>query len=108
MVCEGRDQGTVVFPDAGCKFFLVADVEQRLLRRARELQARGQAIDLDALRRAQAERDQRDSSRDLAPLKQAEDAILVDSTDLTPEQVVERMEQEVRSRLGRAAQTDQR
>ncbi len=99
MVCEGRDQGTAVFPDAGCKFFLVADAEERLLRRAREQEARGQAVDLAELRRAQAERDQRDSNRDLAPLRQADDAVLIDSTHLTPEQVVDRMEQEVRARL---------
>jgi cytidylate kinase len=99
MVCEGRDQGTVVFPDAACKFFLVADAEERLRRRAGELEARGERVDLDALRQAQAERDQRDSGRDLAPLRQADDAVLVDSTGLTPEQVMERMEQEVRRRM---------
>jgi cytidylate kinase len=99
MVCEGRDQGTVVFPDAACKFFLVADVEERLRRRARELEARGQTVDLDQLRREQAERDQRDSSRDLAPLRQADDAVLVDSTGMTHEQVVESMEREVRRRM---------
>jgi cytidylate kinase len=99
IVCEGRDQGTVVFPDADCKFFLVANSEERLRRRAGELAARGQAIDLDALRQAQAERDLRDSSRDLAPLRQAEDAVVLDSTNLTHEQVVDRMEQEVRRRM---------
>jgi cytidylate kinase len=99
MVCEGRDQGTVVFPDAGCKFFLVADAEERLRRRAADLEARGQTVDLEALRRGQAERDQRDAGRDIAPLKQADDAVLLDSTGLTAEQVVERMEQEVRRRL---------
>jgi cytidylate kinase len=99
IVCEGRDQGTVVFPDAGCKFFLVADSEERLRRRAREMEASGQTVDLDALRRDQAERDQRDASRELAPLRQADDAVIVDSTHLTQEQVVERMEQEVRRRM---------
>jgi cytidylate kinase len=99
MVCEGRDQGTVVFPDAACKFFLVADAEERLRRRAGEMQARGQAVSLEALRRAQEERDRRDSSRELAPLCPAPDAVRVDSTHLTHEQVVEQMEQEVRRRL---------
>ena len=99
MVCEGRDQGTVVFPDAGCKFFLVADGEERLRRRARELEASGQVIDVEALHRAQAERDQRDAGRELAPLKQADDAMLLDSTHLSAEQVVDRMEQEVRGRM---------
>jgi cytidylate kinase len=98
MVCEGRDQGTVVFPDAGCKFFLVADAEERLRRRARQQAARGETVSLEALRQAQAERDQRDSSRELAPLRPADDAMLVDSTGLTPEQVAEKMEQEVRKR----------
>jgi cytidylate kinase len=99
MVCEGRDQGTVVFPDAGCKFFLVADEEERLKRRARDLEARGEVVDLEALRRGQAERDRRDSSRDLAPLKSAHDAFVLDSTALTAEQVVDQMEREVRRRL---------
>lgn len=99
MVCEGRDQGTVAFPDAGCKFFLTADAEARLLRRYEELRARGDSVDLDSLRRAQAERDQRDSSRVLAPLKPADDAILVDSSTLNIEQVVDKMEKEVRRRM---------
>src|SRR5262249_55282550 len=58
VVCEGRDQGTVVFPDAGCKFFLVADPEERLRRRVAELEAKGETVDVEALRRGQAERDQ--------------------------------------------------
>jgi cytidylate kinase len=99
MVCEGRDQGTVDFPDAGCKFFLVADAEERLRRRASDLEARGETVDLEALRRAQAERDQRDAGRDLAPMRPADDAVHLDGTALTPEQVVDRMEQEVRRRM---------
>ncbi len=99
MVCEGRDQGTVVFPCAGCKFFLTADPEERLRRRARELEARGGRIDLDQLRREQAERDARDAGRALAPLRAAEDAVVLDTTRLSLEQVVERMEQEVRKRM---------
>jgi cytidylate kinase len=98
MVCEGRDQGTVVFPDAGCKFFLTADPEERLRRRQCELAGRGETVDLDALRRAQEERDTRDSGRALAPLRPADDAVVLDSTVLSAEQVVERMEQEVRRR----------
>jgi cytidylate kinase len=98
IVCEGRDQGTVVFPEAGCKFFLTADPEERLRRRQRELEGRGEVVDLDALRRAQQERDERDSGRAVAPLRPADDAVLLDSTGLSPEQVAERMEQEVRRR----------
>jgi cytidylate kinase len=98
VVCEGRDQGTVVFPDAGCKFFLTADPEERLRRRQREMEARGEAVDLAALRQALAVRDRRDAERDLAPLRPADDAVVLDSTTLTLEEVVLRMEQEVRRR----------
>jgi cytidylate kinase len=101
MVCEGRDQGTVVFPDAGCKFFLTAQAEERLRRREAELKERGQVVDVSALRRGQEERDHRDASRELAPMKPADDAVILDSTGLTLEQVVERMEEEVRRRMGR-------
>jgi cytidylate kinase len=99
VVCEGRDQGTVVFPDAGCKFFLVADPEERLRRRVAELEARGETVDVAALRRGQAERDERDAGRDLAPMVPAADAVILDSTGLTLEQVIDAMETEVRRRL---------
>jgi cytidylate kinase len=102
MVCEGRDQGTVVFPDSGCKFFLTADPEERFRRRLAELKERGENADEEALRKAQEERDQRDSSRELAPLKKADDSIEVNSTHLTLAQVVERMEREVRRRKGQS------
>ena len=96
MVCEGRDQGTVVFPDAACKFFLKADPVERARRRQREMEARGQAVDLDAVLRAQEERDRRDAARDLAPMVPAPDAIILDSTHLDLPQVVDLMEREVR------------
>jgi cytidylate kinase len=99
MVCEGRDQGTVVFPDAACKFFLVADPEERLRRRARELEAGGRPVDLDAVRREMAGRDKRDAERQLAPMRPADDAVVLDSTALTLDQVVERMELETRLRM---------
>lgn len=99
MVCEGRDQGTVVFPDALCKFFLTANAEERLQRRVRELRARGETVDIDALRRTQAERDERDSKRELSPLRPAEDAVLIDSTHLDADHVVVEMERIVRSRM---------
>jgi cytidylate kinase len=98
IVCEGRDQGTIVFPDAGCKFFLVADTAERARRRHRELLARGQSITFDELLKAQQERDQRDLTRAIAPMVPADDAILVDSTNLTVQQVVDRMEEEVLAR----------
>ena len=98
-VCEGRDQGTVVFPDAPCKFFLTADAEERLRRRAEDFRCRGTAVEIDSLRREQAERDHRDSHRELAPLRPAPDAILIDSTGRTLEEVVSLMEGEVRRRI---------
>ncbi len=99
MVCEGRDQGTVVFPDALCKFFLVADPVERARRRQGDIQKRGEQASYDDILRAQEQRDRRDASRDVAPMVPALDAVHIDSTHLTLEQVVERMEQEVRLRM---------
>jgi cytidylate kinase len=96
MVCEGRDQGTIVFPDAARKFFLVADPDERARRRQREMRERGEVLDLADVLKAQEARDLRDARRDLAPMKPADDAIVIDATQLTLEQVVDRMEQEVR------------
>jgi cytidylate kinase len=101
MVCEGRDQGTIVFPDAICKFFVVADPTERARRRQGEMARRGEMQPLDEVLRAQEERDRRDVARDIAPMVPAADAITLDSTRLTLEQVVERMEQEVRRRMKR-------
>jgi cytidylate kinase len=91
VVAEGRDMGTVVFPGARFKFFLVADPRERSLRRYRELKAKGREIKLEEVEREVRERDAQDSSRELAPLRTAEDAHLIDSTGLTPEGVVARM-----------------
>jgi cytidylate kinase len=99
MVCEGRDQGTVVFPDAICKFFLVANPEERARRRQGEMQKRGERISWEEVLRAQQARDQRDLSRVLGPMVPAADAVLLDSTQLTLDEVVARMEAEVRKRL---------
>ncbi len=99
MVCEGRDQGTVAFPQAECKFFLSADPSERAQRRQRELQERGQAVSVAEVLQQQQQRDQRDAARQLAPMIPAVDAIILDSTNLTLEQVVHRMEQEVRARI---------
>ena len=98
MVCEGRDQGTVVFPQAECKFFLVAQPEERARRRQRDMAARGETIAWDEVLNAQELRDARDRERDLAPMIPASDAIILDSTQLTMDQVVERMEQHVRQK----------
>jgi CMP/dCMP kinase len=99
MVCEGRDQGTLVFPDAACKFFLHADAEERARRRHRQLLTAGETISLQEVLRAQEARDRRDADRHIAPMVPASDAIILDSTHLTLEQLVERMEEEVRRRL---------
>jgi cytidylate kinase len=96
IVCEGRDQGTVVFPDAACKFFLVASPEERAHRRHRELLARGETVSWDKVLHDQQERDRRDASRDLAPMVPAADAIILDSTHLSLAQVIDRMEEEAR------------
>ncbi len=98
VVCEGRDQGTLVFPDAACKFFLIADPQERARRRQREMAARGEVFSWDEVLRAQEERDRRDAARDLAPMVPATDAIILDTTHLSLDQVVERMEQEVKRR----------
>jgi cytidylate kinase len=98
MVCEGRDQGTIVFPDAGCKFFLVADPAERARRRQREMQARGQVVAYEDVLRDQQVRDTRDAARDIAPMVPAADAIVFDTTGLTLEQVVAAMEDTVRAK----------
>ena len=99
-VTEGRDQGSFVFPNAECKFFLTASPIERAERRHRELIRRGETITVDEILVAQAERDARDSGRAFAPLKQAEDAILIESSGLTLDQVVDRLEGHVRMRMG--------
>jgi cytidylate kinase len=98
VVLEGRDTGTVVCPDAEVKFYLTASLDTRARRRHAELRARGVTTSLDAVRAEIAARDAQDESRSLAPLRKPSDAIEVDSTDLTVEQVVERMLAEVEKR----------
>jgi cytidylate kinase len=99
MVSEGRDQGTIVFPDALYKFFLVADPAERARRRQKEMESRGELQSWEDVLRAQEERDRRDAARDLAPMVPAADALIVDNTHLTLEQVVDLMETHVRRRL---------
>jgi len=98
MVTEGRDQGTIVFPRAECKFFLVADPEERARRRQRDLAGQGELVALDEVLKAQQARDRRDQERDLAPMVPAHDALVLDSTGLSLAEVVSRMEQAVRDR----------
>ncbi|MCJ7774679.1 MAG: (d)CMP kinase [Desulfobacterales bacterium] len=89
-VFEGRDMGTVVFPEADIKFFLDASPQTRALRRYKELEGKTSQTRKDVERDIR-QRDENDSTRDLAPLKPAQDAILVDSTDLSIDDVVEMM-----------------
>jgi CMP/dCMP kinase len=91
VVLEGRDTGTVVCPDADVKFFLTASLESRARRRHAELAAQGVTADLDEIRDEIKERDRQDTTRTLAPLVRAADAIEIDTSDLSAEQVVERM-----------------
>jgi len=95
LITEGRDQGTVVFPDAECKFFLTADVDARARRRHGELERRGERISLETVRRQLVERDERDGSRSVAPLVAAADALVVDTTHLSESDVVAALEQHV-------------
>ena len=96
-VAEGRDMGTVVFPEARCKIFLDASLEERTRRRAAELRAKGVAVDMDALCEEVRVRDEKTRTRAVAPLRRADDAILVDSTDLTLDEVVDRIVRLARS-----------
>jgi cytidylate kinase len=97
-VCEGRDQGTYVFPHAACKFFLTADPRVRAERRAAELVAKGQPVTVATVFADQEARDRRDAERDLAPMRPAADAVVLDTTHLTTEQVLEKLERIVRDR----------
>jgi cytidylate kinase len=91
IVTEGRDQGTVAFADADVKFFLTADPAERARRRLIELQAQDGVESFERVQEAIEQRDQSDRSRDVGPLKQAEDAIVVDTTNLSIDQVVEKL-----------------
>ncbi len=95
VVMEGRDIGANVFPDAEVKFFLTATAEERARRRALELAGRGEPADFAAVLADQLDRDRRDSGRALNPLVQLPEAIAVDATTMTIEEVVERMAQAV-------------
>jgi cytidylate kinase len=97
VVMEGRDIGTVVFPDAPVKFYLTANPATRAARRATELRARGETIDEAALARELASRDERDAGRAHSPLRAAPDALVIDTTPLPLDAVVERMEAHVRA-----------
>ena len=96
VVTEGRDQGTVVFPEAEVKIFLTADETERAQRRYRDLMSRGENISFDEVLANQKLRDQRDANRSVGALKKADDAIEVWTDGLTPDEVISRLEQIVR------------
>lgn len=96
LVADGRDMGTVVFPDAELKIFLIASPEERALRRYNQLKERGISVTLSDLIKELRERDRRDQERTVAPLKPAEDAIRIDTDRLTVDQVVERIMSEIK------------
>lgn len=90
-IMDGRDIGTCVLPDASCKIYLTASSAVRAKRRFEELTAKGEKCDYDKILADIEERDYRDMHREISPLKQAPDAILVDSSDMTIEEVVDRI-----------------
>jgi len=89
LVTEGRDQGTVVFPDAPYKFFVTASLSSRAQRRHREMLARGTSLPLQTVMRQLRQRDERDENREYAPMKPAEDARVIDTSDMSIADVVE-------------------
>lgn len=101
VVLEGRDIGTVVFPDADLKFFMIAGIDARAERRRAELEASGARSDIESLRREIEERDRRDSTRTESPLRRAEDAIVIDTSGLTIDQQVDRVISEVERRVSK-------
>jgi cytidylate kinase len=91
LVADGRDMGTVIFPDAAFKVFLTASAGQRAERRYKQLKDKGVSVNLDGLLQEILARDARDAERTVAPLKPADDAVLIDTTDVPVERVVERV-----------------
>lgn len=100
-VMEGRDIGTVVFPDADLKFYLTATAEERALRRHRDLSARDPQVSVDQVLEEQNRRDRQDTSRTESPLQVARGSVVVDTTGLTLDEVVDRLTEEVVTQLHR-------
>lgn len=95
VVMDGRDIGTVVFPNADLKIFLTASLDERTKRRKKQLLEQGENVDFDTLRASLQRRDELDSSRKLSPLKVAEDALVIDNSDMEKEEVLDRLMEEV-------------
>lgn len=91
VIMDGRDIGTEVLPNADLKIFLTASLEERARRRFEELRTKGEQVDLQKIQQEIFQRDKQDSEREIAPLKQADDAILLDTSNLTIEQVAEKI-----------------
>jgi len=91
LVADGRDMGTVIFPDADLKIFLTASAEIRAKRRHKQLKEKGESVNLSRLFREIKARDLRDQSRSIAPLRPAEDAVIIDSTELSIEEVLNKV-----------------
>ena len=102
VVMEGRDIGTAIFPDAEFKFYLDADVKVRAARRYEELKRKGSSISENEVLDQMIERDRRDSGRELAPLRRADDAIVIDSSKLSIKQVVAAMKAKIDARINAA------
>lgn len=91
VIMDGRDIGTYVLPDADVKIYLTASVEERARRRVLEMKEKGMEADFEEVKRDIAYRDKNDSEREFAPLRQAEDAVLIDSTELSFEEVIDKV-----------------
>jgi cytidylate kinase len=96
----GRDIGTVVFPEADHKFFLTASVAEKVRRRAAQFERRGEPVDEDAMRKEVELRDRVDSERPVAPLKPADDAVIIDTDDLSLDDVIARVLVEIEETVG--------
>lgn len=101
VVLDGRDTGTVVFPEAPVKIFMVADIDERARRRLQEYEAAGETVSFEDVRAEIEERDRQDRSRDIAPLRRADDAVVLDTTDCTIEEQVDFVVDRVKAHLGR-------
>jgi CMP/dCMP kinase len=96
IVVEGRDAGTVIFPNAAYKFYLDADLEERAHRRFKELKDKGKTIDENILKTELEERDNKDLNRNVGPLKKAQDAVFINSTNLSIDEVVEKIKKYIK------------
>jgi cytidylate kinase len=101
IVMAGRDIGTVVFPEADHKFFLVASLDEKVRRRAAQMKRRGETVDEDAMRKEVEARDRVDTERAVAPLRPAADAVVIDTDHIDVAQVVDRIVKRIRAGPGR-------